>query len=354
MTVARHDSKGFPFHSFSAAALVRSTRRGARFALGLGILRLWGAFLLTFLLTAASASADVSATFTQGVVAEYSNSNANQNDDATTFSTLSISSVVMSQPYAAWGDGGTQGNDEDVTLTINFSNGNPTVVVSGALNWVKNSPGGGIVYFGIIFTDSSFNDGFTLSAPTKKKTYILPLPGFEANLSGLVASDGTDGSANFGANELAALAAALTVSFPPANNAPAFTATNATDGGGNASYSFDYPEGSATTDVLGTVSATDADGDALSFAITGGNGDGFYALDATTGEITLTPAGAASLANDFETTANSRTLTVEVDDGGTQVTIEVALNETNISDTAPEFTATNATDGGGNASYSFD
>ena len=118
--------------------------------------------------------------------------------------------------------------------------------------------------------------------------------------------------------------------------APVFTNTNATNGSSNPSYSFNYAENRASGATLGAVSATGTG--TLSYSITSGNGSSWFAIDATTGVITLTPAGSTSLANDFETLANIQTLTVQVSDGTRTTTIEVALNETNLDDTAPLIT----------------
>ncbi|KQA25054.1 hypothetical protein AAY53_16465, partial [Vibrio metoecus] len=69
-------------------------------------------------------------------------------------------------------------------------------------------------------------------------------------------------------------------------------------------YSFSYDEHSAADTVLGTVTAKDADGEAVSYSITSGNTNGWFAIDATTGVITLTAKGAEAAANDFEALAN--------------------------------------------------
>ncbi|MBC8673945.1 cadherin repeat domain-containing protein [Aeromonas hydrophila] len=74
------------------------------------------------------------------------------------------------------------------------------------------------------------------------------------------------------------------------DNAPAFEGT--TDG----QYSF-------SSDSVGTVSAKDADGEIKS-------GNGWFAIDAKTGVITLTAEGAKAAANDFEALANVHRLVV--------------------------------------------
>ncbi|MBC8673959.1 cadherin repeat domain-containing protein [Aeromonas hydrophila] len=88
------------------------------------------------------------------------------------------------------------------------------------------------------------------------------------------------------------------------DNAPAFEGT--TDG----QYSFSYDENSAADSVLGTVSAKDADGEAVTYSIKSGNDNGWFAIDAKTGVITLTAEGAKAAANDFEALANVHRLVV--------------------------------------------
>ncbi|MBC8669472.1 cadherin repeat domain-containing protein [Aeromonas hydrophila] len=54
-----------------------------------------------------------------------------------------------------------------------------------------------------------------------------------------------------------------------------------------------YDENSAADSVLGTVSAKDADGEAVTYSIKSGNDNGWFAIDAKTGAITLTAEGAS-------------------------------------------------------------
>ncbi|MCO4090645.1 MAG: hypothetical protein HEQ34_01665 [Sphingorhabdus sp.] len=126
---------------------------------------------------------------------------------------------------------------------------------------------------------------------------------------------------------------------------PAFTGTNATGASNAPAYSFAYAENAAVGATLGTVAATDLDGTAVTFSITAGNADGWFAINPSTGVITLTSAGAASLANDFEATPNLQTLTVSATDGTAATNIEVRLNETNVDDIAPAITGPSGTSG---------
>ncbi|WP_457853260.1 cadherin domain-containing protein [Vibrio cholerae] len=132
------------------------------------------------------------------------------------------------------------------------------------------------------------------------------------------------------------------------DNAPKFEGT--TDG----EYSFSYDENSAADTVLGTVKATDADKETVTYSIKSGNDNGWFAIDATTGVITLTAKGAEAAANDFEVLANVHSLVVTATEdaglGGVKTTdITVKLNEQNLDDNAPKFEGT--TDGEYSFSY---
>ncbi|MFA0714115.1 cadherin repeat domain-containing protein, partial [Vibrio splendidus] len=91
------------------------------------------------------------------------------------------------------------------------------------------------------------------------------------------------------------------------DNAPEFKDD---EGDAAGSYSFNYDEGITETSVIGTVSATDADGESVTYSITGGNENGWFEIDATSGAITLTAAGVDAAANDFEALANVHNLKV--------------------------------------------
>ncbi|HMN20049.1 MAG TPA: Ig-like domain-containing protein [Ottowia sp.] len=131
---------------------------------------------------------------------------------------------------------------------------------------------------------------------------------------------------------------------PPANDAPQFVEPDG-DGGTRpvdpeVGYVFGYDENSAKDTVLGTVQATDIDGpDAVTYEITAGNADGWYAIDPATGVITLTEAGAASAANDYEAGSTEHVLTVTASDGVDTTTITVTLNEQDVNE-APSITVT--------------
>ena len=135
------------------------------------------------------------------------------------------------------------------------------------------------------------------------------------------------------------------------DNAPVFEGTNK-----EGQYSFSYDENSVAGKVLGTVTAKDADGEAVTYSIKSGNTNGWFAIDAKTGVITLTAEGATAAANDFEVEANVHSLVVTATEeaglGGVKTTdITVKLNEQNLDDNAPVFEGTNKE---GQYSFSYD
>jgi hypothetical protein len=110
--------------------------------------------------------------------------------------------------------------------------------------------------------------------------------------------------------------ATITVALSNLNEAPSV-----------AGFAAALPESSAVGTVVGSAAGSDPDaGDVLSYAITGGNTGGAFAIDAVTGEITV--ANPAAL--DFETTP-SFALIVSVTDAlglSTSTTVDVGLSDT--------------------------
>jgi large repetitive protein len=127
-----------------------------------------------------------------------------------------------------------------------------------------------------------------------------------------------------------------TITINGVNDAPVFVDV---DNQPQETYSFNYDENSEAGTLIGTVTATDVDGDEITYSITSGNDAGYFAIDATTGEITLTEAGAAAFTNNYEAMNNIHNLVVSADDGTTTTSIDVTLSENDVND-APEITLT--------------
>ena len=98
---------------------------------------------------------------------------------------------------------------------------------------------------------------------------------------------------------------------------------------GRSTYAFTVAENATTTDPVGTVSATDADDETLTYSITSGNAAGTFAIATSTGAITV----AAAL--DHETVP-TYTLTVEASDGrGGTATATVRIAVTDVAEDTP-------------------
>jgi uncharacterized repeat protein (TIGR01451 family) len=166
-------------------------------------------------------------------------------------------------------------------------------------------------------------DNYPLT-PGRLQSYALQ---YSASLATITTGSSISGSANKGAalNSLN-------------ENFPAFTGTNATDANGKPAYSFSYNENRTAGTALATVTAA-AGGTAITYAITSGNTT-WFSIAPTTGVITLTAAGAASLANNFESAPNAHTLTVSATNSASSVTAQIVLNELDLAELDLEVTKT--------------
>ena len=96
---------------------------------------------------------------------------------------------------------------------------------------------------------------------------------------------------------------------------------------------FSVAENSPAGTVVGTLVATDPDGGLLTYSVTGGTGQGVFAVNPTSGQITV----ANSSRLDFETEP-SFTLQVQVSDKGTpqlSASATITIELTNVDEVAP-------------------
>lgn len=110
----------------------------------------------------------------------------------------------------------------------------------------------------------------------------------------------------------------------PENTAPVIPATGP----------FTIAENAANNTAVGTVTATDAESNTITYSITGGNGAGIFAINSATGAIRI-----LSNANLNYETATSHTLTITARDNGFGTlasTRNVTVNVTNVNE-APTF-----------------
>ncbi|MEB3277982.1 MAG: cadherin domain-containing protein, partial [Lyngbya sp.] len=94
--------------------------------------------------------------------------------------------------------------------------------------------------------------------------------------------------------------------------------------------SFNIGEDAANSATVGTVTASDEDGDNLTYSITAGNDDGIFGID-DTGKITI----ADNTKLDYETTT-SYDLTVQVSDGSLSESVTVTVNVTDVEEPPTE------------------
>lgn len=121
-------------------------------------------------------------------------------------------------------------------------------------------------------------------------------------------------------------AASVNITITPVNDPPTIAA-----------QSFDLPENSPNGTLVANVAASDPDSPTLSYSITAGNTGGAFAINATTGAISV----ANSTLLNYETSP-SFALTVAVSDGSLEASNTVTINLTNVNEpptiAAPSFT----------------
>ena len=101
----------------------------------------------------------------------------------------------------------------------------------------------------------------------------------------------------------------------------------------------EHADGSANRIMLGTVAATDEDGDTVSYSLAGGNESGLFTIDASSGEVFYIGSG-----EDYESDADPYALTVRASDGEHSTDTTVTVTVTDVAE-APAF---------GESSYAFD
>ena len=194
--------------------------------------------------------------------------------------------------------------DEGATLTVTPTNGvlrNDTDAEGDALTAVLvTSPAHGTLTLNV-------NGSFTYTHNGSETT------------SDRFTYQARDGSAT-------SVVATVTLTVTAVNDAPVVTAAT-----------FLLPENSADGTVVGTVTFTDPDaGQSGTFSLTGGNTGGAFAINASTGQLTV----ASGVALDFESTPSFR-LSVRVTDNGTPPlsdSASITVNLTNANDAPTDLT----------------
>ena len=234
-------------------------------------------------------------------------------------------------------------NTTDVTVTVNvtdveeaptfgapsyefdlaeLADGSGTAVALGTVS--ATDPQGDTVTYSI--TDGNDDALFEIDRATGALTYKGTGEDYESETTSyeltVRASDGTNTTD-----------VTVTVNVTDVEEAPTF---------GAPSYEFDLAEladGSGTAVALGTVSATDPQGDTVTYSITDGNDDALFEIDRATGALTYKGTG-----EDYESETTSYELTVRASDGTNTTDVTVTVNVTDVEE-APRF---------GQPSYEFD
>jgi VCBS repeat-containing protein len=211
------------------------------------------------------------------------------------------------------------------TVTINLVDANEAPVVNDQSFNVDENSANGTVVGSIAFSDPDGpSDTFAIVSgnaggefavnPTTGQITVANSLNFESVSSYSFTVEISDAGTPLGTDT-----AVITININNVNEAPSVTAAT-----------FNVNENSANGTSVGTVAYTDADtGQNHTYAITAGNSGGAFAINSSTGEITV----ANSAALNFEVTP-SYALTVQVTDDGTPVlsgtaTITVNLNNVN-------------------------
>jgi hypothetical protein len=217
--------------------------------------------------------------------------------------------------------GGSLNFEKEFTITINDVNEAPSDIALsvssvdenvaanttvGALSSTDPDPSNTFTYTLVSGTGSTDNASFNISGSNLR---ITNSPDFETKNSYSIRVRSTDqGSLTFDK--------VFTITINNVNEAPVIS-----------SQTFSVDENSAVGTAVGTVVASDVDASqTLTYAITAGNTGGVFAINSTTGAITV-----ATATLDFETTP-SYSLTVEVtDNNGTPLsssaTVTININD---------------------------
>ena len=230
---------------------------------------------------------------------------------------------------------GSASDTADITINLNNLNDNAPVITDATVALAENSANGTVVYDvndggndtdadgqALTYTITAGNGagGFAINAATGvisvANSAVLD---YETTTSFVLTVQASDGSASDTAD--------ITINLNNLNdNAPVITDATVAIAENSAN-------GTVVYDVNDGGNDTDADGQALTYTITAGNGAGGFALNAATGVISV----ANSAVLDYETTT-SFVLTVQASDGSASDTADITINLNNLNDNAPVIT----------------
>ncbi|WP_307852094.1 cadherin domain-containing protein [Neobacillus rhizophilus] len=227
------------------------------------------------------------------------------------------------------------------TLTVEVSDGDhtaATTVTIGINNLNDNQP---VVDDAVFAIDENATAGTAVGTVTgsdadKDVLHYAITAGNESGVFNMNSETGTISVANAGKLDFEKVQSfTLTIQVSDGlHTAKASVVINLNNVNDNAPVSedaaFNIDENSANGTVVGTVTGQDADGDSLQYKIAAGNETGAFAIDKSTGKVTV--ADFTKL--DYEK-VQSFILTVEVSDGDHTVATTVTIGVNNLNDNQP-------------------
>jgi Fe-S cluster assembly iron-binding protein IscA len=223
-------------------------------------------------------------------------------------------------------DDGAPPLSDTATITINVNDLNEAPVANDVAASIDENEPNGTSVVTVTFTDDDVgqNHTFAITAGNTGGAFAI-----DANTGEITVA--TSAAVDFETNPSFTLTVEVTDDGVPALSDTAtvnITVNDLNEAPVADDATFAVDENSANGTSVGTVTFTDDDvGQVHSFAITGGNTGGAFAINASTGEITV----ATSTAVDFETNPTF-SLTVEVTDDGVPALSDTATITVNVND----------------------
>ncbi|WP_339897328.1 VCBS domain-containing protein [uncultured Gilvimarinus sp.] len=219
----------------------------------------------------------------------------------------------------------SDGISDPITVTINVTGVNDAPTSSAIANQSSDESEAVSVDVSGSFADIDADNVFTYSASGLPPSLTIdPVSGV---ISGTLDADAAAGSVynvTVTATDSGGEATSQSFSWIIANPTPDFVGE--TSGNDDDTYAFSLNEGTPSGTEVGAVSAIDPDGDTLTYSITAGNSAGWFAIDSSSGAISLT-------ADVDDAQVGSYSLSVDADDGqGGTDTATVNIDLLNVND----------------------
>ena len=216
-------------------------------------------------------------------------------------------------------DGGTTGLSSAATITINITDINePPTISDQAFSLAEDAAKGAIV--GTVAASDPEGDtlSYSIAEGNDNNVFAIDSSSGQITVSGTLDYEATSSyslTVQVSEDDAASSSTAeITINITDINEAPVIS-----------DQTFSIAENASNETPVGTVAASDPEGDTLSYSIESGNTGDVFAIDSSSGQITV------SGTLDHETT-ESYLLAVKVSDGGTPALSSAATITINITD----------------------